>query len=98
MRLSELIHEVWKDERVRELKLRKGEVEIVIKVLIDHIIESLLNHRRVKMQGLFTLDVRKAKGRRITSPQSGKHMEIDDYYKIGIKPSRKLDRGLKNLK
>lgn len=96
MNLSRLIHEVWKDERIRELRLRKHEVKIVVEVLIDHIVEGLLTYGKVKMKGLFTLDIRKAKGRKIANPQTGEHMIIDDYNKVGLEPSKKLRDGMKN--
>jgi nucleoid DNA-binding protein len=98
LNLSKLIHEVWKDERTRELRLRKDEVKVVVEVLIDHIVKGLLRNGKVKMKGLFTLDIRKAKGRKIANPQNGEHMHIDDYYKVGVEPSKKLKDGLKNLK
>lgn len=98
MNLSELIHKVWKDERIREIRLRKDEVKVVIEVFIEHIGKGLLQYGKVKIQGLFTLDIRKAKGRRIANPQTKKHMFSKDYYKIGLKPSKKLDEGMKKLK
>jgi nucleoid DNA-binding protein len=98
LNLSQLIHEVWKDERTREKRLRQDEVEVVVKVLIDHIVKNLLQYGKVKMHGLFTLDIRKAKGRKIANPQTKKEMYIDDYYKIGLEPSKKLKKGLEDLK
>jgi nucleoid DNA-binding protein len=98
VKLSNLIHEVWKDERIREIRLRKDEVKLVIEVMIDHIVDGLLKYGEVKMKGLFTLDIRKAKGRKIANPQNGEHMLIDDYYKVGVEPSKRLKNGLKNLK
>jgi len=89
---------VWKDKRTRELKLRKDEVEVVVKVLVDHIVKSLLLYGKVKMQGLFTLDIRKARGRKIRNPQTKEIMYSKDYYKVGLKPSKRLDEGLKNRK
>lgn len=98
MKLSELIHEVWKDERTRELRLRKDEVKVVIEVLIDHIVKGLLKHGIIKMKGLFTLDIRKARGRKIANPQTGEKMFIDDYYKVGIEPSKNMKKGLEELR
>lgn len=95
MNLSKLIHEVWKDERIRELRLRKHEIKVVVEVLIDHIVKGLLTYGKVKMKGLFTLDIRKAKGRKIANPQTGKHMIIGDYNKIGLEPSKQLKEGMK---
>lgn len=86
---------MWKDKRIRELRLRKSEVGVVIKVFVDHVVEALLMHGKVKMQGLFTLDVRKIKGRRISHPQTKKHMYTKDSYKVGLKPSKRLEEGLK---
>ncbi|GIN66354.1 hypothetical protein J41TS2_17750 [Bacillus sonorensis] len=90
MNLSKLIHEVWKDGRIRELRLRKDEVKILVEVLIDHIGRGLIKYGVVKLKNLFTLEVRKAKGRRIKNPQTGKHMYSRDYFKIGVKPSKRI--------
>lgn len=98
MNLSKLIHEVWKDSRVRALKLRKGEVRILVEVMIEKIGDGLLKHGKMKLQNLFTLHIRKAKGRRIGHPITKEPMEIDSYFKIGIEPSKRLRAGLKGLK
>ncbi len=98
MNLSELIHEVWKDDRVRAMKIRKHEVRVLIKVTIEHIVKGLLKNGKLKMQGLFTLEIKKAKGRKITNPQTKEHMYIDDYYKVGLEPSEALKKGLKKYK
>jgi nucleoid DNA-binding protein len=98
LNLSKLIHKVWKDERTRELRLRKDEVKVVVEVLIDHIVDGLLKYGKVKMKGLFTLDIRKAKGRKIANPQTGESMYSKDYYKVGLEPSKKLKEGLEKLR
>lgn len=98
MKLSELIHAVWKDERTRELRLRKDEVKVVIEVLIDHIVKGLLQYGVIKMQGLFTLDIRKARGRRIRNPQTKEVMYSKDYYKVGLEPSKVLKEGLEDMR
>lgn len=96
MNLSKLIHEIWKDDRVQELGIRKGEVKILVNVFLDHILKSLLNHGIVKLQGLFTLKIKKAKGRKIRNPQTGEIMYCHDYNKLNIAPSKRLEDGLKN--
>lgn len=80
------------------MRLRKDEVKVLVEVVIDHIFEGLLKYGQVKMKNLFTLDIRKAKGRRIANPTTGEPMEINDYYKIGLEPSKRLKQGLKNMK
>ena len=98
MKLSELIHNVWKDERTRKLGIRKSEVAILVKVVIDHILEGLLNNKKIKIQGLFTLSLRKAKGRKIRNPHTKEAMHINDYYKVNIKPSERLKKGLEEIR
>lgn len=97
LNLSQLKSAVHKDERIKEMKLLKSEVKIIVDVIIDHIGKGLLRYGVLKLQGLFTLDVRKAKGRKIANPQTGEKMYSKDYYKIGIKPSKKIKDGLGNL-
>lgn len=96
--MSQLLSEVHKDERVKQLRLRKDEVKIVIEVVIDHIGRGLLKYGKVKLQNLFTLDVRKIKGRRIRNPQTGEIMYSKDYHRIGLIPSKRIKDGLKSFK
>jgi nucleoid DNA-binding protein len=94
--LKQLIHAVWKDERTRELRLRKDEVKILAEVFVDHIGKGLLKHGVIKLQNLFTLEIRRLKGRKIRNPQTGEHMRSKDTYRIGIKPSKRIKEGLKD--
>lgn len=98
MNLSKLIHNIWKDERTRALRIRKDEVAILVEVFLDHIGKGLLEHGIIKLRGLFTVDIREAKGRRIKHPTTGKEMFSKDYLKLGFKPSKKLKDGIKKLK
>jgi nucleoid DNA-binding protein len=93
--LSELKNAVHKDKRIKELRLRKDEVKIIVDVVIDHMLKGLLEYGKLKLQGLFTLDIRRAKGRKIANPQTGEHMYSSDYNKVGIEPSKRLKDGLK---
>ena len=96
MNLSELKNAVHKDKRIKELRLRKDEVKIIVDVVIDHMLKGLLDYGKLKLQGLFTLDIRRAKGRKIANPQTGEHMYSNDYNKVGIEPSKALREGLKD--
>lgn len=98
MNLSKLIHAVWKDPRTKELRLRKDEVKVMAEVFVEHIGKGLLEHGMLKIQGLFTLEVREAKGRKIQNPKTKKEMYSKDYFKIGIIPSKKIKDGLKTFK
>lgn len=98
MNLSDLIHEVWKDERVKKLKIRKSEVRVIVKVAIEHMVNGLINNGKLMLTNLFTLDIRKISGRKIMNIQTGKHMHSKGYYKVGLEPSQKLKNELKKLK
>lgn len=98
MNLSKLVHRVWKNERVQETKINKSDVRIIVNVMVDEIVKALLEHKKLKMQGLFTLKIRTAKGRKIKNPRTHETMEINDYLKVGIEPSKALRDGLKKLK
>jgi nucleoid DNA-binding protein len=98
LNLSQLKSAVHKDKRTKELGLRKDEVKILVDVVIDHMLNGLLQYGKLKLQSLFTLDIRKAKGRKIANPQTGEHMYSKDYHKVGLEPSKRLKDGLKNYK
>lgn len=95
MNLTQLKKAVHKDPRIKELRLRQDEVKIIIDVVLDQILFGILKFGKVKLKGLFTIDIRKAKGRKIANPQTGEEMYIDDYNKIGLEPSKRLKDGLK---
>lgn len=97
MNLTKLIHEIWKDERTKALRLRKDEIEILVEVFLDHIKKGILAHGAVKLRGLFTIDVRTAKGRKIRNPSTGAVMYSKDYNKLGLKPSKQLKDGMKEI-
>jgi len=97
LNLSSLIREVWKDERVRELRLRKDEVKIIVEVVADCIVNGLLQYGKLKMQGLFTIGIKKMRGKKISNPQTRESMQSNDYYKVWVKPSKRLKDGMKEL-
>lgn len=98
MNLTELIHKVSKDERTRELRLRQDEVKIITLVILDHIGKSLLEYGSLKLRGLFTLEIRKIRGRRIANPQTGEEMYSSDSHRIGVIPSNDMKLKLKEYK
>lgn len=98
LKLSKLIHEIWKDERIKELGLRKHEVKVVVNVVIDKILEGLVSHGSVKLLGLFTINIKKAKGRKIAHPITQEEMYSKDYYKVKIEPSKRLKSVLDDYK
>ena len=95
LNLTQLKNAVHKDPRIKELRLRQDEVKIIIDVVLDQILFGILKFGKVKLKGLFTIDIRKAKERKIANPQTGEEMYIDDYNKIGLEPSKRLKDGLK---
>ncbi|WP_180232344.1 HU family DNA-binding protein [Priestia megaterium] len=99
MTLTQLIHEVWKDEEVRklEVKLRKDEVKVVVNATLKHIGKGLVKYGKVKLKGLFTLEVREVKGRKIHDFKTGGETYSKDYKKIGIETSKNLKEELKKL-
>lgn len=98
MKLSELVHEVWSDDRVRELRIRKGEVALILEVLAEKIITALMIGEKVKYTKLFSLSTKKVKSRKIMNPITKEHMKTDEYYKLSVEPSKKLKEGLKNIR
>lgn len=98
MNLSELIHKIWEDEEIRKRKIRKSDVEIIMKSFVRIAVSSLFKYGQLKMQGLFTLGIKRIKGRTIGHPQTKEEMEIDDYYKVTLKPSKAIKDRLKSMK
>jgi nucleoid DNA-binding protein len=99
VKLSDLIHAIWKDERIKQLGLRKSHVRIIMDVVLEKISDGLMNFGKVKLQGLFTLTVRKIKGHNIRDLKNGGLMCLEDYHKVVIEArSKELKDKLKNFK
>lgn len=98
MNLTELIHEIWKDERVQKLKIRKRDIGTIVKVTIDQIVKNLFKYGLVKLRGLFTVKLRKVKGRNIAHLQTKEIIKVDDYYRVAIKPSKRVERKLEEIR
>lgn len=98
MNLSKLIKKVSKDKRIKEMGIRQYEVDLVIKVFVETLLTTFLTYGKVKIQGLFSLSIRRAKGRRIRNPQTKEIMYSSDYYKVKLEPSKKLKEGLREFK
>lgn len=94
MNLSELKHEIWKDKRVKEIGLKKSEVKILVDVFIEHIRLAILKHGVVKLQGLFTIKVKRAKGRKMKN-LTGETIKLNDYNKLNFSLSEKTRKVLK---
>lgn len=94
MNFKKLVHETWKDERVRKLKVKKGEVQTILSVMLEKMIDGLISERTVKLRGFFTVELRKVKGR--TTKIGDNEVKYDDYDKVAINPSEKIKKRLKN--
>lgn len=97
-KLSFLMDKVWKDDRVKELGIRKSEVKTIIKVFVEVLGDTLLELGKVKIRGLFTLQIRKIKGRRIRNLHTDEEMYSSDSHRIGVIPSKDMKEKLKKLK
>lgn len=96
--MTELTKAVFNDERVKELGMRGHEVKVLVRVVLEHMGKGLIEHGKIKLQGLFSMEIRGAKGRRIANPQTGEEMFSKDYNKLNVEPSKKLKDEMKKLK
>lgn len=88
MNLKKIVRATWEDERVRELKIKIGEVRIILEVMLEKLEESLITNKVVKIRDFFTLELRTIKGRKTKIGEN--EVQYDDYEKIVIKPSRRM--------
>jgi nucleoid DNA-binding protein len=98
LNIEDLQKAVHKDERVKDLRIRRDEVNILVKVILEQMFKGLIRDGKLKLQNLFSLDIREIKSRRIRNPQTKELMYTSDYNKVGIEPSGKLKEELKKYK
>lgn len=97
MKLTEILSEVRKDERIKEVFITKRQVDLIVNVFIEKVKEALFLEGEVKIHKLFTLQFRRSKGRRIKTINN-EDMITSDYIRIRVKPSIDLKEIMKEYK
>lgn len=92
MNLKKLIRETWEDERVRELKIKIGEVRIILEVMLEKLEEGLINNKIIKIRDYFSIEVKTIKGRKTKIGDN--EVEYDDFEKIVIRPSKRMKNNI----
>lgn len=96
MKLSKIIHNTWQDERVKELKIKKGDVKIICVAFLDSVFEALVDTGEAKLTSLFSLKLKRSKGRKIRNISTKETMVTKDFYRVSVEPSKALEEELKN--
>ena len=95
MRYGELISATHKDARLRERRINKDITKLVISVFVEKMFEALITDGKVAIKNLFTLNVKKNKGKRILDLNTKEHRMTNDYYRIVVTPSERIKENLK---
>lgn len=95
MKFTELKQQVYKDERIRKEKITRFQMNLIISVFCEKIFEGLIMGEKVSIPNLFTLNLRKNKGKRIINPKTKEPMITKNFYRILVSQSVKLKDNLK---
>lgn len=90
MKMQDVINEIQKDSEVKELKLTKKEIKVVIDSLKRVIKESLKTNKVFSFSGLFTLKVKEIKGWKTKNLVTGEDIHLDNFKRVYISPSKIL--------
>ncbi|WP_336682900.1 HU family DNA-binding protein [Enterococcus casseliflavus] len=94
MKLTDIVREVRKDERTKEVFITKRQVDVIINVFIEKVKDALYLEGEAKIHNLFTLQFKQSKGKRIRTIQN-EEMITSDYTRIKVKPSIDLKETMK---
>lgn len=74
----------------KQTQLSQTDVELCVKIMLDHMTESLVNGRRVEVRGFgsFTLHPRAA--RRGRNPKTGEPVDLPAKYVPHFKPGKEM--------
>jgi len=95
MKYTELINATHKDKRLREKRITKDTTRLIIGVFAEKMFESLVVDGKLSIKNLFTLNVKKNKGKRILDLNTKKHRKTKDYYRVIVVPSERMKDNLK---
>ena len=96
MSIKKIVDEVWKDEVLRENKITKREIKLILEAFKRYIPEKIVEDREFKFLGLFTLKVKSVRGWNSVNFKTGEKVKINDFNRIYISPSKKLKNKLNN--
>lgn len=95
MKFTELKQAVYKDERLRKERITRAQLNLVVSVFCEKLFEALIMNDKVSIPNLFTLSLRKNKGKRIINPKTKEPMVTKDFYRVLVGQSTKLKDNLK---
>ena len=90
MSIKKIVDEVWKDETLRENKITKQQIKLVLEAFKRYIPEVIVNYGEFRFLGLFTLRVKDVKGWNSINFKTGEKVKINDFKRIYISPAKKL--------
>ena len=96
MSIKKIVDEVWKDEVLRENKITKREIKLILEAFKRYIPEEIVENGEFKFLGLFTLKVKSVRGWNSVNFKTGEKVKINDFKRIYISPSKKLKNKLNN--
>lgn len=95
MKFTELKQATYADERLRKEKITRAQLNLVVTVFCEKMFEALVIGGKVSIPNLFTLNLRKNKGKRIVNPITKKPMVTKDFYRVLVSQSGRLKDNLK---
>ena len=96
MSIKKIVDEMWKDEILRENKITKIEIKLILEAFKRYIPEKIVEDGEFKFLGLFTLKVKSVRGWNSVNFKTGEKVKINDFKRIYISPSKKLKNKLNN--
>lgn len=86
MTKSELIERL----AARQTHMTQRDVELAVKLLLDHVIGELARGGRVEIRGFGSFSVHHRPARRGRNPKTGESVDIPDKYVPHFKPGKEL--------
>ena len=74
----------------RNPHIHPSDVEAAVKVILDHMAESLTNGDRTEIRGFGSLPLRHHLPRQGRNPKTGESVAVNDQYRVHFKPGLKL--------
>ena len=90
MTKSELIEQLI--DRHPELSVK--DVELAVKMMLDHMTESLAHGERIEIRGFGVFDSKFRTSRKAINPKNKNIVDLDNRYNPSFKPSKQLNQKL----
>ena len=80
-----------------ELGLTQSAVKEVVQMTLDHMIETLVDSRRVELRNFGVFEIKRRAARRARNPKTGESVDVAAKYVVAFRPGKEMEARVRRM-